>query len=315
MASIEAAMFGRDLRQLFDGRGVVGLTEAQLVDRIARRDESAEAAFEAILTRHGPAVLACCRRVLGDAAAAEDAFQATFLVLYRRAGSIRVAESLAPWLLHVARMAALKARQGELRRLARERRVARPELTDRRGAVVRPPPAGARRGRSLAREVPRAGPPVLLRGPDSRRRGRGPRLAGRDGPRAALAGPGHAPHAVDATGHRHHAGGAGRGDGRGRRRPGRGPAGPPRGDARGRVPRRGGRGRGRSRWRRRSYAAWPFRRPSRRSAIVLAVVSMISAGAGFAALAGRESHARTLSTKPPRAARAARRHGVDRNEL
>ena len=129
MASIVAAMFGRDLRQLFDGRGVVGLTEAQLVDRIARRDESAEAAFEAILRRHGPAVLACCRRVLGDTSAAEDAFQATFLVLYRRAGSIRVGESLAPWLLHVARMAALKARQGELRRLARERRVARPELT------------------------------------------------------------------------------------------------------------------------------------------------------------------------------------------
>ena len=43
-------MYGRDLRQLFDGRGVVGLTEAQLVDRIARRDESAEA----ILRRHGP---------------------------------------------------------------------------------------------------------------------------------------------------------------------------------------------------------------------------------------------------------------------
>ena len=129
MASIVATMFGRDLRQVFDGRGVLGLTEAQLVDRIARRDESAESAFEAILMRHGPAVLACCRRVLGDTSAAEDAFQATFLVLYRRAGSIRVAESLAPWLLHVARMAALKARQGELRRLARERRVARPELT------------------------------------------------------------------------------------------------------------------------------------------------------------------------------------------
>jgi Sigma-70 region 2 len=129
MASIVATMFGRDLRQLFDGWGVVGLTEAQLIDRIARRDESAELAFEAILRRHGPAVLACCRRVLGDTSAAEDAFQATFLVLYRRAGSIRVGESLAPWLLHVARMAALKARQGELRRLARERRVARPELT------------------------------------------------------------------------------------------------------------------------------------------------------------------------------------------
>ena len=129
MAGIEAAVFGRDMRLLFDGRGVVGLTEAQLADRIARRDESAQAAFEAIMRRHGPAVLECCRRVLGDTSAAEDAFQATFLVLYRRAGSIRVAESLAPWLLHVARMAALKARRGELRRMARERRVARPELT------------------------------------------------------------------------------------------------------------------------------------------------------------------------------------------
>jgi RNA polymerase sigma factor (sigma-70 family) len=128
MASIDAVIFGRDLQQLFDGWSVVGLTEAELVDSIARRDETAEAAFEAILRRHGPAVLACCRRVLGDTSSAEDAFQATFLVLHRRAGSIRVAESLAPWLLHVARMAALKARQGELRRVARERRVARPEL-------------------------------------------------------------------------------------------------------------------------------------------------------------------------------------------
>jgi RNA polymerase sigma factor (sigma-70 family) len=126
MASTEAAV-GRDLRRLFDGEAVAGLTDAQLLERVARRGVSAEAAFEAILTRHGSAVLACCRRVLGDPAAAEDAFQATFLVLFRRAGSIRVDDSLAPWLLHVARLAALKARQGELRRRARERRSARPE--------------------------------------------------------------------------------------------------------------------------------------------------------------------------------------------
>jgi RNA polymerase sigma factor (sigma-70 family) len=126
MASAEAVI-GRDLRRLFDGGGIAGLTEAQLLDRIARREESADAAFEAIILRHGPAVLACCRRVLGGYAAAEDALQATFLVLFRRAGSIGVAESLAPWLLHVARMAALKSREGELRRRARERRAARPE--------------------------------------------------------------------------------------------------------------------------------------------------------------------------------------------
>jgi RNA polymerase sigma factor (sigma-70 family) len=127
MASTETTAVGRDLRRLFDGSSVVGLTEAQLLDRVARRDELTESAFEAILTRHGPAVLACCRRVLGDSSAAEDAFQAAFLVLFRRASSIRVGESVAPWLLHVARQAALKAREGELRRQARERRVARPE--------------------------------------------------------------------------------------------------------------------------------------------------------------------------------------------
>ncbi len=126
MARIETAI-GQDLGRLFDGGAVAGLTEAQLLDRVARRGEMSEAAFDAILTRHGPAVLACCRRVLGDSVAAEDAFQATFLVLYRRAGSIRVDGSLAPWLLHVARLAALEAQRGELRRRNRERRAARPE--------------------------------------------------------------------------------------------------------------------------------------------------------------------------------------------
>jgi RNA polymerase sigma factor (sigma-70 family) len=126
MASTEAAI-GRDLQRLFDGGASAGLTDAQLLDRIARRDDLAGAAFEAILTRHGSSVLACCRRVLGDSAAAEDAFQATFLVLFRRAGSIRVEGSLAPWILHVARLTALKAREGEVRRRARELRAARPE--------------------------------------------------------------------------------------------------------------------------------------------------------------------------------------------
>jgi len=126
MASTNATI-GRDLRRLFDGGAVAGLGEAQLLDHVARRDALAESAFEAILTRHGPVVLACCRRVLGDSALAEDAFQATFLVLFRRAGSIRVDESLAPWLLHVARRAALKAREGEDHRRARERSAARPE--------------------------------------------------------------------------------------------------------------------------------------------------------------------------------------------
>jgi len=121
------AMIGRDLVRLFEGGAVAGLTDAQLLDHVARRDALAEAAFEAILTRHGPAVLASCRRVLDDSAAADDAFQATFLVLFRRAGSIKVHDTLLPWLLHVARFSALKAREGELRRRTRERIAARAE--------------------------------------------------------------------------------------------------------------------------------------------------------------------------------------------
>ena len=82
-----------------------------------------------ILSRHGSTVLTVCRQVLGDAHAAEDAFQATFLVLVRRADSLRVRDhgSLGPWLYGCAYRTALKARQGSVRRHARERCVAAPE--------------------------------------------------------------------------------------------------------------------------------------------------------------------------------------------
>ena len=131
MASTSAGDIGRHLGRLFGAGSAVGLTDGELLERFAhRRDESAEAAFETILARHGSLVLTVCRQMLGDAHAAEDAFQATFLVLLRRAASMRVRQpgTLGPWLHGVAYRIALKARQGAGRRRARERRAAVPAV-------------------------------------------------------------------------------------------------------------------------------------------------------------------------------------------
>ena len=87
MASARVADLLRHLRQLFHPPGAEEQSDHQLLQRfLAHREEEA---FTALVQRHGPVVLRVCRQVLRDEQDAEDAFQATFLVLARKAGAIR----------------------------------------------------------------------------------------------------------------------------------------------------------------------------------------------------------------------------------
>jgi RNA polymerase sigma factor (sigma-70 family) len=107
----------RYIRTLVGGPGT-GVSDVNLLDRfVTSRDE---AAFELLVYRHGPLVLGVCRRVLGNAHDAEDAFQATFLTLARKAGSVGQRSSLAGWLHTVAQRIALRLRARRARRSAAE---------------------------------------------------------------------------------------------------------------------------------------------------------------------------------------------------
>jgi RNA polymerase sigma factor (sigma-70 family) len=115
----------RRLRTLFGVGSMTGLTDGQLLERFAAgRGEGAELAFAALIERHGPMVLRTCRAILRGDHEAEDAFQATFLVLVVKGGSLWVEDSIGPWLHRVACRIAVRARLAADRRREAERRAA-----------------------------------------------------------------------------------------------------------------------------------------------------------------------------------------------
>ncbi len=121
MATGQLDTLMRHIQEAAAGCAARHQTDCQLLDDFAaRRDESA---FAALLSRHGPMVLRVCRRLLRHEQDAEDAFQATFLVLAQQAGTIRQRETLAGWLYGVAFRTAAQAKRKAARRRAREARL------------------------------------------------------------------------------------------------------------------------------------------------------------------------------------------------
>ncbi|WP_406699205.1 sigma-70 family RNA polymerase sigma factor [Singulisphaera sp. Ch08] len=122
MAHTATGSVVRQLESLFEAGSVAGLSDRQLLERYITggRNPAGEAAFAALVERHGPMVLGVCRQLLGDAQHAEDAFQAVFLVLAQKARSIRDPDLLGNWLYGVALRTARCAKQQIVHRRKRE---------------------------------------------------------------------------------------------------------------------------------------------------------------------------------------------------
>jgi RNA polymerase sigma factor (sigma-70 family) len=114
LASENANRVLRHLRKLLESKQLGGLTDRELLARFTATQD--EAAFTALVERHGAMVLSVCRSVLGDPQEAEDACQATFLVLLRKAGGMNWQPSIANWLHEVAFLIARRARADRARR-------------------------------------------------------------------------------------------------------------------------------------------------------------------------------------------------------
>jgi RNA polymerase sigma factor (sigma-70 family) len=111
MVQSKGGRVARELETLWSSGTLTGASDAQLLDRFTvDRDATAELAFRELVERHAPMVMGVCRQIVRRPHDVDDAFQATFLVLVRKARSIRVSESLGPWLYKVAYRTAQRAR-------------------------------------------------------------------------------------------------------------------------------------------------------------------------------------------------------------
>ena len=129
MASAPMGAALRQIQRVFGEGTLSGLSDSQLLEKFL--DGRDEAAFTALVERHGTMVLETCRAVLRNADAAEDAFQATFLVLVCKARSIRGRDALGGWLHRVAYRIAIQAGEDAARKRARERSVGDLHVEDR----------------------------------------------------------------------------------------------------------------------------------------------------------------------------------------
>jgi RNA polymerase sigma factor (sigma-70 family) len=132
------------IQTIFESGTIAELADRQLLERFGGGDrEMADLCFAALIKRHGPMVLRTCQSTLHDRHNAEDAFQATFLVLARKARSLWIRDTIGPWLFEVACRVASAARSATRRRQMVEREAARPGSSaietstwDDRGAVL-----------------------------------------------------------------------------------------------------------------------------------------------------------------------------------
>ena len=125
MANGQNSTVVRLVHVVFNAGTVAGLPDGQLLAQFATRGgDAAELAFSALVERHGAMVLRVCRAILRDEHDAQDAFQATFLVLARKAGSLWARDSLRPWLYGVALRTASCARSAKIVRREHEQRAA-----------------------------------------------------------------------------------------------------------------------------------------------------------------------------------------------